>query len=87
MNAWIGDNLLVFDGTVLELFGHPATSSSRFHVLAMDVEVGEPDRKDRRMLTLRATARMSGGVAVQIEPGDWPAVEQLLDAVFAAMPD
>ena len=85
--VWVGDNLLVFDGTVLEVFGHPATPSARWHVRALEIEVGEPDRHARRLLRLRATARFSGGLGLEIPPEDWPAAEALLGRVLAAMPD
>ena len=85
--AWAGDNLLAFDGRVLEVFGHPADPSARFHAAALQLELGEPDRKGRRDLLLRATARHSGGLMLSIPPEDWAAVEPLLDAVLAAMPD
>ena len=82
---WIGDNLLAFDGTVLELFGHPATPSSRWHVRALDLEVGAPDKKGRRMLQLRATTKHSGRLGLEVPPEDWSAVEPFLDRVLAAM--
>ena len=84
--AWLGDNLLAFDGRVLELFGHPATPSSRFHVANLDLTVADPDKKGRRMLTLKAATKRSGGVMLEIEPEDWPALEPFLDRVLAAMP-
>ena len=84
---WIADNLLVFDGAVLELFGHPATPSARWHVEALDLEIGEPDRHGQRMLTLRATAKRSGSHALEIPSEDWPNAEPFFAGVLAAMPD
>lgn len=86
LEVWAGDNLLVFDGAVLELFGHPASPSARWHVRALELDVGEPDRKGRRSLTIRATARYSGAHGIEIAPEDWSQVDPLLDRVLAAMP-
>ena len=85
--AWAGDSLLAFDGRVLEVFGFPGSESMRFHVRNVDLEVGEPDRKGRRMVTVRPAARGSGGCAFDVEEGDWAEVGPLLDRVLAAMPD
>jgi hypothetical protein len=85
--VWVGDNLLTFDGAVLELFGHPASPSARFHVELLELDVGEPDRKDRRPLTLKPSTRFGGGIQIHIPPEDWPQAEPFLDRVLAAMPD
>jgi hypothetical protein len=85
--VWIGDNLLLFDGEVLEVFGHPASPSARFHVEALDLTLEDPDRKGRRSLTLRAAARHSGGLGLTIELEDLPRAEPFLDRVLAAIPD
>jgi hypothetical protein len=83
---WIGDNLLAFDGTVLELFGHPATPSSRWHVKVMELEVGDPDKHGRRQLSVRAATKHSGRLTLEIPAEDWPAAEPFLDRVLAAIP-
>jgi hypothetical protein len=84
---WIGDSLVVFDGRVLEVFGFRGSESLRFHVRNLDVEVAEPDRKGRRLLTLRPASRGSGGCAFEVSPEDWAAAESLLARVFSAMPE
>lgn len=85
--VWVGDNLLTFDGEVLELFGHPADPSARFHVELLELEVHDPDRKGRRTLALKASTTFSGGVHLQIPPEDWAAAEPFVERVLAAMPD
>ena len=85
--VWVADNLLAFDGRVLELFGHPASPSARYHVENLELTVGDPDRNNRRMVTIKAATRMSGSTALTVPPDDWPAFESFLDRVFAAMPD
>lgn len=85
MQAWADRTLLVFDGAVLELFGFSGAGSLRFHVANLDLEVAEPDRKGRRFVTIKHASWGAGGCAFDVTPEDWPAVEPLLDAVFAAM--
>ena len=84
--VWVGDNLLTFDGAVLELFGHPASPSARFHVEVLDLEFDDPDRKGRRQLTLMPAAALSGGVSIRVEPDELAQVEPFVDRVLAAMP-
>jgi hypothetical protein len=84
--CWIGDNLLSFDGRIVELFGHPASPSARFHVENLDLDLADPDRRGDRTLTLRAATKRSGGVAVVIPAADLEAAEPVLAAVFEAIP-
>ena len=85
--VWFGDTLVVFDGRVVEVFGFPGSESLRYHVLNLDVSVGEADRHGGRAVTLRPASRGSGGCQLEVPSGDWPAASALLDRVMAAMPD
>ena len=84
--VWCDDTLVVFDGRVVEVFGFPGSESLRYHVLNLDVSIGEEDRRGRRSVTLRPASRKSGGCQLEVPSGDWPAVSALLDRVMAAMP-
>ena len=83
--VWLDDSLLCFDGRVLEVFGFPGSESIRFHVRNVRVQVGDPDRKGRRRLTITAS-RGSGGCSFEVQPEQWPQIAPLLERVFAAMP-
>jgi hypothetical protein len=80
--TWVGDNLFTFDGSVLELFGHPASPSSRWHVRAIELELDE----ERRELKLRATSKWSGKLQLSIPEGDWPAAAAFFERVLAGIP-
>ena len=84
--AWAGHSLLAFDGRVLEVFGFPGSQSVRFHARNMELDIGEPDRKGTRLVTLKAAVRGAGGIALSVDEADWPHVGPLLDRVLAAMP-
>jgi hypothetical protein len=85
--AWAGDSLLRFDGTVVEIFGFPGNESLRFHVRNLDLEIDEPDSKGKRMVTMRPAARGAGGCAFEVDADDWAEAGPLLDRVYEAMPD
>jgi hypothetical protein len=85
--AWCGDSLLVFDGRVLEVFGFSGSESIRFHVRNMDLVIADADRKGRRSVRVKPASRGSGGVGLEVEEADWPAVGPFLDRVLAAIPD
>jgi hypothetical protein len=83
--VWAGDSLLAFDGRVLEVFGFPGSQSVRFHVRNMELDVGGPNRRGMRLVTLKAAVRGAGGLAFSVEEADWPYVGPMLDRVLAAM--
>ena len=85
--AWAGDSLLCFDGTVLEIFGFPGNESLRFHVRNLDLEIDEPDSNGKRMVTMKPASRGAGGCAFEVDAGDWERAGPLLDRVYEAMPD
>jgi hypothetical protein len=58
----------------------------RYHVRNVELSVGDPDRKDRRAVTLKPATR-GGGCAFNVPPEDWPSVEPFLDRVLAAIPE
>lgn len=81
------ENLLTFDGVVLEIFGLTQTSSGsqqgqRFHRNLMTIIIEEPDRKgDRRVKINTAGALCQFDVADQERP-----VIEFLERVRAALP-
>ena len=85
--VWIGDTLVAFDGRVVEVFGFRGSESLRFHVRNLDLEVGEPDRKARRALTLKPASRGSGGCMFEVEEDDWQQVGPLVDRIYEGIPD
>ena len=84
--AWAGDSLLAFDGRVLEVFGFPGENSMRFHVRNMELEIGDPDRRNRRGVRIKPASRGSGGCMFDVDEEDWAGVGPLLDRVLAAIP-
>ncbi len=82
--VWINDSLLVFDGRVLEVFGVSGSESLRFHVDNVRIDVGEPGRRDRRLLQLKPRTLGGGGCALEIEEADWEKAGPLLERVRAA---
>ena len=83
--VWAGDILLAFDGRVLEVFGFPGSESLRFHVRNLELAIEEG--RDGRHTVLAKPAMRGGGCRFDVEAGDWAAVEPLLEAVLAAMPE
>jgi hypothetical protein len=82
--VWAGTTLYAFDGRVLEVFGFPGSESMRFHVLNLRIEVDEPDRKGRRWLRVRPL-HGSGGMMVEVQAEEWPALGPFLDRVGTAI--
>lgn len=85
--VWAGDSLLAFDGRVLEVFGFMGSESTRFHVRNVEIEIADPDRKGRRSVRVKPASRGSGGLQLEVDEADWPAVGPFLDRVLAAIPD
>jgi hypothetical protein len=83
--VWAGDVFMTFDGTVLELFGFPHPGA-RFHMKNIELSVGDPDRKERRPVSVKP-ASYGGGCQFAVAPEDWPSVGPFLDRVLAAIPD
>ena len=80
--VWCGDVLLAFDGRVLEVFGFPGSESMRYHVRNMELSIDEPDRKERRTVTIKPATR-GGGCAFNAPAEAWPSVGPFLDRVLA----
>ena len=77
--AWAGTNGVAFDGRVVEVFGFSDTE--RYHLREVEVEVAEPDRKDRRAVKI---GRGRGGVMFNVDASDWPAMEAVLQRLSEA---
>ena len=75
--------ILAFDGRVLEVFPSSGAASQRVHLKHLAVAVSEPNRKERRKLTLLG----AGQTYVRdfyIDAEQWPTVEPLVDSLKAA---
>jgi hypothetical protein len=81
--VWVGESLLAFDGRVLEIFGYPSRDSYRYHTGNLQIHVGEPDRKGKRMVQLMPRTK-GVGCALAISTEDWPHAAPLLARIQAA---
>jgi hypothetical protein len=79
VEAWAGTNGVAFDGRVVEVFGF--SDAERYHLREVEVEVAEPDRKDRRAVKI---GRGRGGAMFSVEATDWPAMEGVLQRLSEA---
>lgn len=76
--VWVGDSLLAFDGRVLEVFGYQGQDSFRYHTRNLVIDIGEPDKKGKRMVQLKPRTK-GVGCALAISTEDWPHAAQLLE--------
>jgi hypothetical protein len=76
--VWVGDSLLTFDGRVLEVFGYQGQDSVRYHARNLVIDIGEPDKKGKRMLQLKPRTKGVGCV-LSISTEDWAHAAQLLE--------
>jgi len=81
IEARSGDNLVAFDGRVLELFGF--SDPHRYHVSNLRIKVDDPDRKGRVPISI-GHASKRGGAMFGVEPEDWPGVKAVVDRAAAA---
>ncbi|GAA5124661.1 hypothetical protein GCM10023339_46510 [Alloalcanivorax gelatiniphagus] len=84
LTARKGESVLTFDGTVLEIFGFPGTINARFHVVNLDLSVGEPDRKGARAVRVATRVRGAGTLRLEVPAEEWSGVQAIVDAVHAA---
>lgn len=84
MEASAGKALLVFDGRVLEVFNDSTGGPTRYHVARMrldwDIKLG------RLFVRIRPRDR-KGEVVLMVKGEELPALQELLTAVEAAMPE
>ncbi|MEX2194136.1 MAG: hypothetical protein WD844_02525 [Thermoleophilaceae bacterium] len=79
----------MFDGRVVEIWGLTMTEvdTMRLPLQAIELRIGEPDRKGRREVDFAVVRpRPGGGASFKVEPEDWPQVAPLLERVAAAIP-
>jgi len=84
----VNENLFVFDGVVLEIFGltsSPAGAplSQRFHRDLMTITIDDPDRKGKRKVAINAGAL--GACKFEIAEQDRPVID-FLERVRATLP-
>jgi hypothetical protein len=84
--VWVGDSLLSFDGRVLEVFGYQGQDSFRYHARNLLIDIGEPDKKGKRMVQLRPRTK-GVGCALAISMEDWAHAAQLLERLQEAAAD
>jgi hypothetical protein len=83
----VTENLLIFDGVVLEIFGLTQTLgvsqlSQRFHRDLMTISIEEPDRKGDRKVEIN-----TGGSALKLNIAEQDrSVIEFLERVRAALP-
>jgi hypothetical protein len=83
--VWSDGTLYTFDGRILELFGFFGQGGLRLHVRNLALEVGEPNRKGKRGVSL-SQRRGGGGVGLSVSEADWVTLGPFLDRVRAAIP-
>jgi hypothetical protein len=81
--VWVGESLLSFDGRVLEVFGYQGQDSVRYHAENLLVDVGEPDKKGKRVVQLKPRTK-GVGCALGISAEDWAHVAPLLKRIHKA---
>jgi len=81
--VWVGESLLSFDGRILEVFGYQGQDSVRYHAGNLLVDVGEPDKKGKRIVQLKPRTKGVGCV-LGISTEDWPQAAPLLERIQAA---
>ncbi len=70
---WINDLFVIFDGTILEMFGFIMTAKTetgaRYHVRNLQIDVEGPDRKGRRKLRFNLARSANFGVLTEVVGG------------------
>jgi hypothetical protein len=81
--VWVDEILLSFDGRVLEVFGYQGQDSVRYHAGNLLVDVGDPDKKGKRIVQLKPRTK-GVGCALGISTEDWARAAPLLERAQAA---
>lgn len=82
----LGQVVVCFDGRVLEVFTEgTATTSARFHVALLAVEVQPPDRKGRHQIDFAPVRPGRNGIRLILNDADRAALQPVLDELRSAL--
>jgi hypothetical protein len=80
----LDDQVLVFDGEVLEHFVRHLDDGARIHVRFLAVHGEEPDRRGRTRYHFTPGPDKAGGVRISVPPERQADLDALLDAIGRA---
>lgn len=79
----VGDQVLVLDGHVLELFTKGLNASIRIHLRHLSVHAAGPDRRGRMTHHFAPSDRPVNGFKIRVGAEDEPAVTAFVEVVRA----